>query len=39
MQYPGRAMTLGNIYKNFRKYLVKAGITDFSIQEEAEEKE
>ena len=27
MQYPGRAMTLGNIYKNFRKYLVKAGIT------------
>ena len=27
MQYPGRAMTLGNIYKNFRKYLVKAGIS------------
>ena len=27
MQYPGRAMTLGNIYKNFRKYLIKAGIT------------
>ena len=27
MQYPGRAMTLANIYKNFRKYLVKAGIT------------
>ena len=26
MQYPGRAMTLGNIYKNFRKYLVTAGI-------------
>lgn len=26
MQYPGRAMTLGNIYKNFRKYLIKAGI-------------
>lgn len=26
MQYPGRAMSLGNVYKNFRRYLVKAGI-------------
>lgn len=27
MQYPGRAMTLGNIYRNFRRYLEKADIT------------
>ena len=26
MQYPGRAMTLGCVYKNFRRYLNKAGI-------------
>ena len=26
MQYPGRAMTLGCVYKNFRRYLEKAGI-------------
>ena len=26
MQYPGRAMTLGCVYKNFRRYLDKAGI-------------
>ncbi len=26
MQYPGRAMALGCIYKNFRRYLEKAGI-------------
>lgn len=27
MMYPGRAMSLGNIYKNFRRYLDKAGIS------------
>ena len=27
MQYPGRAMTLNNIYSSFRRYLLKAGIT------------
>ena len=27
MQYPGRAMTLGCVYKNFRRYLEKAGIS------------
>lgn len=26
MQYPGRAMTLVNVYRNFRRYLEKAGI-------------
>jgi len=26
MQYPGRAMTLQNVYSNFRKYLAKADI-------------
>lgn len=27
MMYPGRAMTLVNIYKNFRRFLEKAGIS------------
>ena len=27
MMYPGKAMSLGNIYKNFRRYLERAGIS------------